>query len=77
MEAEHHFLLPRTLCHAGDVALVRELAQADAADPELAVDGAGAPAAVAPGVLADGVPRLALRLCDLRLLSQRYASKGD
>src|SRR3712207_9299545 len=39
--------LPARLRHAGDVALMRELAQADAADAELAVDrlGAGAPAA--------------------------------
>src|SRR5215208_7045134 len=38
--------LPARLRHAGDVALVRELAQADAAEAELLVDGAR-PAALA------------------------------
>src|ERR1041385_7075384 len=50
-------LLPRALRHAGDHALVRELAQADAAEPELLEHGARAPAAVAAGV----VPHLELR----------------
>src|SRR3954469_21249254 len=44
--------LPARLRHAGDVAVVRELAQADPAQAELAVDGARAPAAAAAGVLA-------------------------
>src|SRR4051812_39435607 len=35
---------PARLRHAGDVAVVGELAQADAADPELGVPGAGAAA---------------------------------
>src|SRR5690349_6671134 len=49
--------LPARLRHAGDVAVVRELAQADAADPELAEHGTRAAAAAAAGVLA----RLELR----------------
>src|SRR5215468_12528825 len=49
-------LLPRALRHAGDHALVGELPQADPAEPELLEHGAGAPAAVAAGV----VPHLVL-----------------
>src|SRR3954470_3488627 len=45
-------LLPRALGHAGNDALVGELPQADAAEPELLVDGARPPAAVAAAVLA-------------------------
>src|ERR671929_945862 len=52
--------LPARLRHSGDVAVVRELAQADAAQAELAVDGARAPAATAAGVLAGLVLRGAL-----------------
>src|SRR3954447_2606672 len=44
-------LLPRALRHAGNDALVGELPQADAAEPELLVDGARAAAAVAAAVL--------------------------
>src|SRR3954451_13323420 len=44
--------LPARLRHPGDVAVVRELAQADPAHAELAEDGPGAPAAAVPGVLA-------------------------
>jgi hypothetical protein len=40
-------LLPAGLRHAGDHALVRKLAQADAAEAELAENGAGTAAAVA------------------------------
>src|SRR3954453_9431749 len=47
---------PARLRHAGDVALVGELAQADAAEPELAVARARAPAATAARV----GPRLVL-----------------
>src|SRR3954462_14267497 len=43
---------PARLRHAGDVAVVRELAQADPAQAELAVDGARAATAAAPRVLA-------------------------
>src|SRR5215212_8459679 len=50
-------LLPAALRHAGDVAVVCELAQADAAHPELAEHRARAAAAAAAGVLA----RLELR----------------
>src|SRR5947209_17275028 len=53
---------PARLGHPRDVAVVCELAQADPADAEPAVDGAGAPAAaaaaIAPG-LELGRPRLA------------------
>src|SRR3954453_6560273 len=41
---------PARLRHAGDEALVGELAQADAAQPELAVDRTRAPAATAARV---------------------------
>src|SRR4051794_17966953 len=43
---------PARLRHAGDVAVVRELAQADPAQAELAVHGARAATAAAPRVLA-------------------------
>src|SRR4051812_19720730 len=52
--------LPARLRHAGDEALVRELAQADAAEPELAVDRARAPATPAAAVRPRGVLRLAV-----------------
>src|SRR3954447_2730237 len=45
-------LLPRALRHAGDDALMGELPQADAAQPELLEHGARAPAAIAAGVVA-------------------------
>src|SRR5215210_5988476 len=45
-------LLPAALGHARDEALVRELAQADPAEDELAIDGTRAAAAAAAGVLA-------------------------
>src|SRR5215467_4882844 len=44
--------LPRALRHAGDHALVGELAQADPAEPELPIHGTRAPAPVAAGVVA-------------------------
>src|SRR6476660_4006210 len=50
-------LLPRALRHAGDHALVGELAQADTAEPELLEHGARATAAVAAGVVAHLVLR--------------------
>src|SRR3954447_16842620 len=43
--------LPAALRHARDEAVVGQRAQADPADAELAVDGAGPAAAAAPGVL--------------------------
>src|SRR5215212_795818 len=46
---------PARLRHAGDEALMRELAQADAAQPELAVDRTRAPAAAAAAVRPRGV----------------------
>src|SRR3954469_20806793 len=46
---------PARLRHAGDEALVRELAQADAAQPELAVDRTRAPTAPAAAVRPRGV----------------------
>src|SRR5580765_3071887 len=45
-------LLPRALRHARDDALMGELPQADPAESELLEDRAGAPAAVAAGVVA-------------------------
>src|SRR5688572_25073505 len=54
--------LPGALGHAGDEALVRELAQADPADAELAVHGARPATAAAAGVPAG----LVLGLAQLR-----------
>src|SRR3954471_12163200 len=48
--------LPAGLGHARDDALVRELPQADSAEPELAEDGAGTSATVAARVVAHLVP---------------------
>src|SRR3954449_1327250 len=62
------FLLPGALRHAGDDALVSELAQADAAEPELLEDGARPPAAVAARVVAHLVLRRPRGLDDQRLL---------
>src|SRR5580765_2986155 len=61
-------LLPRALCHAGDHALVGELPQADAAQAELLVHGARAPALGAARVVAHLVLRGARGLRDQRFL---------
>src|SRR5271170_1892384 len=53
--------LPRGLRHAGDLALVRHLAQADPTEAELAVHRAGTAAAVAAAV------RARLEFCGARL----------
>src|SRR3954452_22136366 len=55
--------LPAALRHPGDVAVVGELAQADPADAELAIDAARAPALAAPGVLT-GLVLVRARLTD-------------
>src|SRR6185312_10952153 len=66
-------LLPRALRHAGDDALVGELPQADAAEPELLEHGARPPALVAAGVVADLELRGPRGLHDERLLRhQRF-----
>src|SRR5919109_418558 len=59
---------PAGLGHAGDLPLVRELAQADPAEAELAVDGARAAAPAAPAVAPDAEALRLLRLVDERLL---------
>src|ERR1700759_201673 len=54
--------LPTRLRHAGDVSVVRQFAQADPADAELAVHGTGATATATAGVAAGlvlGCPLLA------------------
>src|SRR5580765_733676 len=61
-------LLPRALRHAGNHALVSELAQADAAKPELLEHGARPAAAVAAGVVAHLVLRGPCGLHSQRLL---------
>src|SRR5215217_2642673 len=66
-------LLPARLRHARDLPVVRELAQADPAEAELAIDGAGAAAAPAARVLPHLESRLALLLVHEGLLSQRAA----
>src|SRR5262249_3805254 len=83
------FLLPAALGHAGDRALMRELAQADPAQAELAEHRAGPAAAVAPSVVANLVatgPRLLdsqRRLCHVLLLPssvlarERHAERGE
>src|SRR4051794_6357289 len=55
---------PARLRHAGDLAGVNHLPQADAAQAEAAVDGARPPATAAPGVTPDLELGLALRLLD-------------
>src|SRR3954463_249620 len=62
--------LPRALRHAGDHALVGELPQTDAAEPELLEHGARAAALVAAGVRTRLVLRRARGLRDQRLLGQ-------
>src|SRR5919206_3695464 len=59
---------PARLGHAGDEPLVRQLAQADPAEAELAVDGARAPAAPAARVHPHLVLLRAARAHDLRCL---------
>src|SRR4051794_33915179 len=59
---------PARLGHPGDEAVVGELAQADAAEPELAVDGARTPAAPAARVGPRLVLRRAVRADDLGCL---------
>src|SRR5215467_11475818 len=59
---------PARLRHARDHALVREVAQADPAEPELLVHGARTTAAVAPRVLAALELLRARRLDHERLL---------
>src|SRR3954466_4809707 len=66
--------LPTALGHAGDVALVGELAQADPAQPELAVDRARAPAAAAARMGPRLVLRRAVRANDLGCLSHGSGS---
>src|SRR5574340_888584 len=68
MATADKILLPARLRHSRDGALVRQLAQADAAEPELLVDRARAAAAVAAAVAAHLVLRLPLLLDDERLL---------
>src|SRR6478609_12138141 len=65
-------LLPRALRHARDRALVGELPQADAAEPELAVDRAGASTTPAARVLAHREARRAGGLRDQRLLGHYW-----
>src|SRR5215203_7041455 len=57
-------LLPTALRHARDLAVVRELAQADPAEAELPVHGARAPAAPTARVLPHLEARRALLLVD-------------
>src|SRR6187397_1886625 len=65
--------LPARFGHAGDLALVRELAQAELAKAELLVDSARSAAAVAARVLPHLVARLALGLRDQGILSHSRA----
>src|SRR5919199_3588505 len=72
--------LPARLRHAGDVALVRQLAQAQAAEPELPVHRARAPAATTTRVRARLVLGRPLRGDDLGCLchvSLCYAATGS
>src|SRR5436190_7292800 len=62
-------LLPARFGHAGDLAFVREVAQADPAEAELLVDRARPATAIAARVLAHLEARLALGLRDQGLLS--------
>src|SRR4029079_15074855 len=60
--------LPAALGDAGQLAAVCHLAKADAAEPEFAIHGARAPAALASGIAAHGEFRLARRLHPQRCL---------
>src|SRR3954453_3118218 len=74
---------PARLRHAGDEALVRQLAQADPAQAELPVDGARTTAAPAPRVgpgrvlRRAGLPDDLALLCHGSLCSLRYAATGS
>src|SRR5688500_1333568 len=63
---------PPALGHSGNGAFVCELAEADPAEAELAVDRAGASAAVAARVLPHRVTRFPGRLRDEGLLCHLY-----
>src|ERR687885_3042978 len=65
---------PARLRHAGDEPLVGQLAQADPAQAELAVDRARAPAPTAAGVAARRVLGAPLLADDLGLLRHRFSS---
>src|SRR5690242_7899073 len=77
MDMLERLLLPAALGHAGDVSVVRELAQADAAQAELAEHGARAAAAAAARVRAGlvlGGARLADALGELGHLGGNLGS---
>src|SRR5215204_2444237 len=67
-------LSPTTFRHSGDHAMVREVAQADPAEPELLVDRARAAAAVAARVRASLEPLRLARLLDQRLACHYWFS---
>src|SRR6476619_2531444 len=69
-------LLPARLRHSRNCALVRELAQADPAEAELAIDGARATAPVAARVGPGAVLGLPLLLDDERLLGHLAFPSG-
>ena len=62
-------ILEARLSHAGDLALVRQLTEADTADAVVAQVSVGSTADLAAVVLAGGELRLALLLEDHRFLS--------
>src|SRR3954465_2248180 len=69
---------PTRLGHAGDHAVVRQLAQAQAADAELAIHGARAPAPATTRMRASRVLGRALRRDDLGCLGHSASSlSGD
>src|SRR5206468_2271756 len=70
---EHFSLLPAGLRHAGNHALVRELAQADPAEAEFLEHGTRAAAPVAPRVVAHPVLLRALLLDDERRLRHYWS----
>lgn len=63
--------LPACLADARKLALARQLAEAHAAEPELAIDGVGTPTTLAAALLARRELRLAVRLDDHRCLSHK------
>src|SRR6266849_6620400 len=74
LESSSYGSLPRCLCHAGDVALMRPLPEADPAQPEFAQVAARTAAQLAPVVLPHFELRLQFRFLDQARLGHQAAA---